>query len=116
MPRSNAPSLWIEAFSARDVPACSISEGDVTVNLSGLAWGAMLPGRSADFRGRSVLVATTDQLTTALALFELDGVARRLILCPPDLQWEHLPFVIAAADVDTIISDLAAPEGSTSAT
>jgi acyl-coenzyme A synthetase/AMP-(fatty) acid ligase len=52
-----------------------------------------------------VLVATTDQLTAALALIELDGVARRLVLCPPDLPLSHLPFVMDSADVDAIVSD-----------
>ncbi len=41
--------------------------------------------------------ATRDQLTAALALIELDGIARRLVLCPSDLPLEHLPFVIDAA-------------------
>jgi acyl-CoA synthetase (AMP-forming)/AMP-acid ligase II len=45
------------------------------------------------------------QLTTALALIELDGVARRLILCPPDLSAQHRCHVIAAAGVDAIVSD-----------
>ena len=61
-------------------------------------------------RGRSVLVATKDQLTAALALLELDGIARRLILYPPDLPLEHVPFVIASASVDAIVSDRTAPE------
>jgi acyl-CoA synthetase (AMP-forming)/AMP-acid ligase II len=45
------------------------------------------------------------QLTTALALIELDGVARRLILCPPDLSAQHRCHAIAAAGVDAIVSD-----------
>jgi acyl-coenzyme A synthetase/AMP-(fatty) acid ligase len=57
-----------------------------------------------------VLVATTDQLTAALALIELDGIARRLILYPPDLPLEHVAYVMASASVDAIVSDKAAPE------
>jgi acyl-coenzyme A synthetase/AMP-(fatty) acid ligase len=56
-------------------------------------------------RGRSVLVATADQLTAALALIELDGIARRLVLCPSDLHPQYLPFVIEMADVDAIVFD-----------
>ena len=37
-------------------------------------------------RGRSVLLALREQLSTAIALLELDGVARRLVLCTPDLS------------------------------
>src|SRR5260221_149179 len=65
---------------------------------------AVLVGRLPELRDRSVLIATGDQLTTALALIELDGVARRLILCPPDVAPEHLPSVIADAGVDALVS------------
>ena len=51
--------------------------------------GSIFGGRLEEFRGRSVLIASTDQLTAALALLELDGMARRLILYPPDLPWEQ---------------------------
>src|SRR5581483_3293645 len=44
-------------------------------------------------------------LNAALALIELDGVARRMVVCPSDFRLEHLPAVIHAADVDTIVSD-----------
>jgi acyl-CoA synthetase (AMP-forming)/AMP-acid ligase II len=54
--------------------------------------------------GRSVLIAR-DQYAAALALIELDGIARRLILCPPDLAAEHLPGVVAKAGVDAIVSE-----------
>jgi acyl-coenzyme A synthetase/AMP-(fatty) acid ligase len=35
----------------------------------------------------------------------LDGVARRIVLCPPDLPLEHLPYIIESANVDAIVSD-----------
>jgi len=87
-----------------------LSGGDATVTLGDLAGGSILRGRGEEFRGRSVLVATTDQLTAALALIELDGIARRLVLYPPDLPVEHIPLVIASARVDAIVSDRTAPE------
>ncbi len=52
-----------------------------------------------------MLIATADQLGAALALLELDGIARRLVLWPADLPIEHMPFVIASANVDAIVSD-----------
>ncbi len=52
-----------------------------------------------------MLIATADQLSAALAFLELDGIARRLVLCPTDLPTEHVPFVIAATSVDAIVSD-----------
>jgi acyl-coenzyme A synthetase/AMP-(fatty) acid ligase len=56
-------------------------------------------------RDRSVLLAVRDQLTAALALIELDGVARRMVLCTPDLATEHLPGVIRDAEVDASVCD-----------
>ena len=64
-----------------------------------------LGGRVAELAGRSVLIATRDQFATALALIELDGIARRLIVCTPDLPTAHLPEVVAQAGVDAIVSD-----------
>jgi acyl-coenzyme A synthetase/AMP-(fatty) acid ligase len=53
--------------------------------------------------GRSVLIATREQLPTALALIELDGVARRMVLCTPDLAPEQLAGVAATAQADAIV-------------
>ena len=36
---------------------------------------------------------------------EIDGIARRLVLCPPDLDPVHLPHVVGTADVDVVITD-----------
>ena len=77
---------------------------NVSVVLADLAHGTSLGGRLPELAGRSVLVATGDQLTAALALIELDGVARRLVLCPPDLPAAHLPTVIADAEIDAIVT------------
>jgi acyl-coenzyme A synthetase/AMP-(fatty) acid ligase len=77
---------------------------NVSVAVADLVHGTSLGGRLPELAGRSVLVATGDQLTAALALIELDGVARRLILCPPDLAPEHLPSVVIDAEVDAIVT------------
>ena len=62
-------------------------------------------GHDNDLCGRSILVATTSQLHAAATLVELDGVARRVILYPPDLSLDHLGFVADCAGVDVIVSD-----------
>jgi acyl-CoA synthetase (AMP-forming)/AMP-acid ligase II len=77
---------------------------DASVSLDDLSRGSSLGGALPKLDGRCVLVATSDQLTTALALIELDGLARRLILCPPDLPPEQLSQVIATAQADAIVS------------
>lgn len=66
-----------------------------------------LYGRGEDIEDRTVLLATKEQITTASALFELDGIARRIILWPPDLPLEHLPYVVDVGEVDSIVSDWA---------
>ena len=58
-----------------------------------------------ELSGRSVLIATTDQLAAAAALIELDGIARRMVLCPPDLPAEYLPSIVKSAEADAIVSD-----------
>jgi acyl-coenzyme A synthetase/AMP-(fatty) acid ligase len=88
---------------------CSLIASNISVHLRDLASGSSLAGRLDELRGRSVLVATRDQLTAGLALIELDGIARRLVLCPRDLPPALLPSVIATADVDAIVSDEASP-------
>jgi acyl-coenzyme A synthetase/AMP-(fatty) acid ligase len=62
---------------------------------------------SARLRNRSVLIAVSDQIAALRAAIELDGLARRLVLCPPGLPADHLRHAAATAAVDTVISDLA---------
>jgi acyl-coenzyme A synthetase/AMP-(fatty) acid ligase len=66
--------------------------------------GTSLDKSRTELAGRSVLVATSSQLTTARALIELDGVVRRLLIVPPDAESEHLGAVIEAASIDTVIA------------
>lgn len=103
-PLSSRVSLW-NVVSSPGVSDRYLSGTNATVALSELVRGSSLDGRAEELRGRSVLVWTIDQLTAALALIELDGVARRLVLCPFDLPLEHLRFVMESAEVDAIVSD-----------
>lgn len=89
----------------RGLSRCSLIGPNATVPLGDLAWVSSLAGRLEDLRGRSVLIATRDQLTAALALIELDGIARRMVLCPPDLRRELLSYVVVTARVDAVVSD-----------
>ncbi len=76
-----------------------------SVALETLARGSSLGRALPRLHGRSVLLAMRDQLATALALVALEGVARRLVLCPPGLSAEHRSSVIDGAGVDAIVSD-----------
>jgi acyl-coenzyme A synthetase/AMP-(fatty) acid ligase len=78
---------------------------DTSVALAHLIDGSSLGGDLAALDGACVLVLTRGQLTAALTLIELDGVARRMILCPADFPREHLAVVVAKAGADAIVSD-----------
>jgi acyl-coenzyme A synthetase/AMP-(fatty) acid ligase len=76
-----------------------------SVRLDDVLSGTCLGGRIGELAGRSVVIDTRDQFAAALALVELDGTARRLILCPPDLPAEHRRAVVEKAGVDAVVSD-----------
>jgi acyl-coenzyme A synthetase/AMP-(fatty) acid ligase len=79
---------------------------DGGVSFSALAHGTSLGGRLNELAERSVMLATRDQLAAALALIELDGIARRIVLSPSDVAVGHLPSIAANADVDAVVTDL----------
>jgi acyl-coenzyme A synthetase/AMP-(fatty) acid ligase len=78
---------------------------DAAVSQAELAGGSIFGAALESLRGRSVLLATHEQLPTALALLELDGVARRMVLCTPDLTPQQLAGVAATAEADAIVVD-----------
>ncbi len=93
----------LTAVGAASLGSLYAVQGEVAV--AELAGGSSLSVRLDRLAGRSVLLAASDQLAAALALIELDGVVRRLVLCPPDLPPEHIPSIIGAAAVDAVLSD-----------
>jgi acyl-coenzyme A synthetase/AMP-(fatty) acid ligase len=52
-----------------------------------------------------VLIATQEQLTAALALIELDGIAARLVLCPPGRSLAEIRMIALEAEADALIVD-----------
>ena len=72
--------------------------------------GTSLGGPVTDLAGRSVLVATASQLTTALALIELDGRVRRLTVLPPNTDANHFPALLAGAEIDSAVVDSDTPQ------
>jgi len=91
-------------FSALPGPRC-------TFDVNDLAAGSILPDPDAIRRQATVVLATGEQLPTALALLELDGVVRRVVLCPPELTSTQLAAVASAAGADFMaVSDSSATE------
>jgi len=107
MVRSNAPSL--KGRIADAAPERFFWDRAARLCVNHLARGTSLGGRLAELAGRSVVVATASQLTTALALIELDGVARRLTILPPDTAADHLAALTACAEADAVVIDEGTP-------
>ena len=105
MPQIDHKWLWGALRGSDTSPERFLAAPGAVIRLRDLVQGSCLGPGAADLHGRSVLLATSDQLETALALIELDGLARQLVLCPPDLPAEHFPYVIDTVPVDAIVSD-----------
>ena len=105
MPPDRLPSLRDYLCNASDSADRFLRSGAASIALGDLLRGTSLGDRLPELSGRSVLVTTQDQLAAAAALIELDGVAGRLIICPPDLPAEHLPSVMARGAVNMVVSD-----------
>jgi acyl-coenzyme A synthetase/AMP-(fatty) acid ligase len=79
------------------------------VALGDLLCGSSLGQHRDRLSGRSILLTTRGQLAAALALMELDGVAKRIVICPPDTAPEQFPALIEKAGVDAVVSDYELP-------
>src|SRR5580658_2144229 len=82
-----------------------LAGADASLTLSELAGVSSLGDRLEPLRGRSVLIFVSDPFTAAMVLIELDGVARRLVLCPPDLSPVHFPQIVREAGCDAWVGD-----------
>jgi acyl-coenzyme A synthetase/AMP-(fatty) acid ligase len=76
-----------------------------SVAIGDLLHGSVLACRTNELDGRSILLVTRDQLAAALALIELDGIADRIVICPPETPSEQFPSLIQKGGVDTVVSD-----------
>jgi acyl-coenzyme A synthetase/AMP-(fatty) acid ligase len=110
LPLRDSHSLWQAIAAAGRLSERWLSDPYSRVSLAGLAHGSSLGKRLPELRGLSVLLAARDQLPAALALIELDGIARRIVLCPPDVAAAHLPTVMATAEIEAVVGDRAAAE------
>lgn len=67
--------------------------------------GSVLGEERERLAGRCVLVAVSAQVDAALAMLELDGLASRLVVVPPDFRDDRLNSAIRACGVDAIVCD-----------
>jgi acyl-coenzyme A synthetase/AMP-(fatty) acid ligase len=103
-PCNSFPSLR-DAIDVGGTPPGYLISAEHRTALGDLLQGSAIASGVENLRGRSVLIASADPFLVALALIELDGLARRMTLCPPDLALEHLPYVMRYAEVDAVVSD-----------
>jgi acyl-coenzyme A synthetase/AMP-(fatty) acid ligase len=97
--------LALREYLGPELKGRTISDARHTVSLTDVLRYSCLVGGCRELSGRSVLLATSGQLLAALAMIELDGVARRMLLCPPDLDPDHILALLAGAEVDAIVTD-----------
>jgi acyl-CoA synthetase (AMP-forming)/AMP-acid ligase II len=83
----------------------TISDGREVVSLTDILGESCLGGRLSELSGRSVLLAATDQLISGLAMIEIDGIARRMLLAPHDLDTGHVAALVADAEIDAVVTD-----------
>jgi acyl-coenzyme A synthetase/AMP-(fatty) acid ligase len=99
-----------EAFALRDylgpeLKGRAISDARQVVSLTDILAETSLAGRLGELSGRSVLLAVADQLVSGLVMTELDGVALRILLCPPDLNADYLQALMEGAGIDAVVTD-----------
>jgi acyl-coenzyme A synthetase/AMP-(fatty) acid ligase len=109
MPRSERLSLWDLTAASSLSPQRFIADSITSFRLNEFAHAHNLSASPETFRGRSVLLSSHHQLPAALALLQLDGIARRVLLCTPDLAPEYVPAVINEAEIDVIVTDGTGP-------
>jgi acyl-coenzyme A synthetase/AMP-(fatty) acid ligase len=83
----------------------TVSDAHATVSLTDALSQSCLGGRGRELSRRSVLLSVSSQLIAGLAMIELDGVVERLLLCPPDLNPDHIQPLIENAEIDAIVTD-----------
>ncbi len=88
-----------------------LDDGVRAIPFEGLVRRTWVDAPPEALTGRRLLLVTQRPLNAALALCSLDAVAERLVICPPDLKDDHLPLVVADAEIDAIVHDGAADRG-----
>ncbi|MGZ5872611.1 MAG: ANL family adenylate-forming protein [Bradyrhizobium sp.] len=99
-----------EFFALRDyldpkLKGRTLSDSRRVVSLTDIVGETCLQGRLGELSGRSVLLAVAGQLLSALVILEIDGVARRMLLCPPDLNADYIQALMEDAEIDAVVTD-----------
>ena len=82
---------------------------DCRLRLSDFATRSPFGAGRERFAGRSVVLAVSDMAHAAAALIDLDGLARRILLCPPGWDAETVVRAATLAEADALAHDEAKP-------
>jgi len=105
MKMSQREILALRDYLSPELKGRTISDAQASVSLTDALSQSCLGGRLRELSGRSVMLSVSTQLISALAMVELDGVAKRLLLCPPDLNPDHIDALIEDAEIDAVVTD-----------
>lgn len=105
MPQTSPATLWSSVVVAGNLSTRVLVGLDASATWDQLVNCSIIDSPTSGLRGKSVLLATVDQFRACAALIQLDGLARRIVLYPPDLPLEYLPYVAKTAEVDLLITD-----------
>jgi acyl-coenzyme A synthetase/AMP-(fatty) acid ligase len=86
-----------------------VATRDFALELDRFVDSGSLGDGLARLEGRSVLLAVGGMAKAAAALIDLDGAARRIVLCPPGLGVDELVALARAAEADALVHDGDAP-------
>jgi acyl-coenzyme A synthetase/AMP-(fatty) acid ligase len=110
MPRNSPPSLSSSIVASGTLNSHVVWGAERNATWEDLAAGNIFNYKAGEFRGRSVVLAAIDPFAAIAAMIQLDSIAARIVLCPPDLLFEHIAFVAEAAAADLIVTDQPVPE------
>jgi acyl-coenzyme A synthetase/AMP-(fatty) acid ligase len=99
-------SLWESLAGSSPENRGGFHGADASILLAELRTASCLGGTLETLRGKSVLLSVREQFGAAIALLELDGVARRMVLCTPDLKPEVLAQIAQVAGADAVLSEV----------
>src|ERR1700723_1378559 len=99
-----------EIFALRDyldpgLKGRTLSDARHSASLTDISDRTCLKGRLAEPSGRLWLLVVSSQFLASLVMIEIDGIARRMLLCPPDLNAEHLQALIEDAEIDAVVTN-----------
>ena len=86
-------------------PGRVIATRDHVLPLDSFERASSLGPHLASLRGRSAVLFVRDMAKAAAALIDLDGCARRILLCPPVWELSRLESAARDAEADALVYD-----------